>query len=121
MESEHCAGVCLGPVSRGIHLHSYGTHHWFSKHSTNSLTLVAACNNMSSRGRSPSARPLDNGDVDMTNDNAKFVIVSNLTRNVVEDHLRTIFSFYGEISKVELPVYGKCAQQVHNLFLMNNV
>ena len=64
---------------------------------------------MSSRGRSLSPRPLDNGDVDMENDNAKTVIVNNLTRNVVESHLRTIFGHYGEITKIDLPVYGKCA------------
>lgn len=40
---------------------------------------------------------------------AKVVIVTNLTRNVVEAHLRTIFSFYGDITKIDLPVFGKCA------------
>ncbi|PCH41135.1 hypothetical protein WOLCODRAFT_99902 [Wolfiporia cocos MD-104 SS10] len=41
---------------------------------------------------------------------AKVVIVTNLTRNVVEAHLRTIFGFYGEIIKIDLPVFGKSRQ-----------
>lgn len=69
---------------------------------------------MSTRGRSISPHPLRDGDVDMENGNgvdkldAKVVIVTNLTRNVVESHLRTIFGFYGEITKIDLPVFGKC-------------
>ena len=39
---------------------------------------------------------------------ARVVMVTNLTRNVVEAHLQTIFGFYGQILKVDLPVYGKC-------------
>jgi hypothetical protein len=41
-------------------------------------------------------------------DNSKVVVITNLTRNVVETHLKTIFSFYGEITKVDLPLYVKC-------------
>ncbi|TFK27056.1 hypothetical protein FA15DRAFT_679241 [Coprinopsis marcescibilis] len=41
---------------------------------------------------------------------AKVIIVNNLTRNVAEIHLRTIFGFYGEISKIDLPLYGKSGQ-----------
>ena len=71
---------------------------------------------MSARGRSTSPRPLDNqkgddGDVDMDSPdkpNAKVVHVTNLTHNVVEAHLRTIFSFYGEIVKLDLPTFTKC-------------
>ena len=70
---------------------------------------------MSARGRSDSPRPLD-GDVDMGNGNgishekpdAKVVIVTNLTRNVFESHLKAIFGFYGEITKIDLPLFGKC-------------
>ncbi|KIY45846.1 hypothetical protein FISHEDRAFT_23643, partial [Fistulina hepatica ATCC 64428] len=40
----------------------------------------------------------------------RVVIVNNLSKNVVEAHLRTIFSFYGTITKVDLPVYGKSGQ-----------
>lgn len=40
--------------------------------------------------------------------NAKVIHVANLTRNVVESHLRAIFGFYGEITKLDLPIYGKC-------------
>ncbi|KAG6837521.1 hypothetical protein H0H93_007702 [Arthromyces matolae] len=41
---------------------------------------------------------------------AKVVIITNLTRNVAESHLQTIFSFYGTINKIDLPVYGKSGQ-----------
>jgi hypothetical protein len=40
--------------------------------------------------------------------NARVVVVTNLTRNVVEAHLRTVFGFYGDLTKVDLPVYAKC-------------
>ena len=68
---------------------------------------------MSARGRSTSPHPLHDADVDMENGatdkpNAKVVIVTNLTRNVVESHLQTIFGFYGEIAKIDLPIYQKC-------------
>lgn len=39
---------------------------------------------------------------------AKVVIVTNLTRNVVESHLKTIFGFYGHITKIDLPIFVKC-------------
>lgn len=39
---------------------------------------------------------------------AKVVIITNLTRNVVESHLHTIFGFYGPIIKIDLPLFGKC-------------
>lgn len=69
---------------------------------------------MSIRGRSTSPHPLNDSDVDMENGSraenphAKVVIVTNLTRNVVEAHLETIFGFYGEIIKIDLPLFGKC-------------
>lgn len=69
---------------------------------------------MSARGRSISPRPLHDDDVNMSDVDrrdtviAKVVVVTNLTRNVVESHLRTIFGFYGEITKVDLPLFGKC-------------
>ncbi|KAI0375544.1 hypothetical protein BV20DRAFT_933281, partial [Pilatotrama ljubarskyi] len=44
------------------------------------------------------------------NPHAKVVIVTNLTRNVVESHLQTIFGFYGELVKIDLPLYGKSGQ-----------
>ncbi|KAH9899966.1 hypothetical protein C8Q73DRAFT_341514 [Cubamyces lactineus] len=70
---------------------------------------------MSSRGRSLSPRPLRDEDVDMDrspphNPHAKVVIVTNLTRNVAETHLQTIFGFYGELLKVDLPLFGKSGQ-----------
>ncbi|KAF8639700.1 hypothetical protein AX17_000962 [Amanita inopinata Kibby_2008] len=40
----------------------------------------------------------------------KVVIVNNLTRNVVESHLQTIFGFYGHVQKVDLPLFGKSGQ-----------
>ena len=86
---------------------------------------------MSVRGRSTSPHPLrdedvemdtvsNNGKMDLGNSNsnsnsdginkpdAKVVIVTNLTRNVVQEHLQTIFGFYGEIVKLDLPLFGKC-------------
>lgn len=68
---------------------------------------------MSGRGRSLSPRPIRDEDVDMddrspTNSSAKVVIVTNLTRNVLEPHLQTIFGFYGEIVKTDVPLYAKC-------------
>ncbi|KAG6890952.1 hypothetical protein C0995_000909 [Termitomyces sp. Mi166 len=42
--------------------------------------------------------------------NARVIIVTNLTRNVAESHLQTIFSLYGPITKIDLPVYGKSGQ-----------
>ncbi|KAF8233186.1 hypothetical protein L208DRAFT_1422956 [Tricholoma matsutake] len=41
---------------------------------------------------------------------AKVVIVTNLTRNVVESHLQTVFGFYGRILKIDLPLFGKSGQ-----------
>ena len=73
---------------------------------------------MSTRGRSTSPHPLRDHDVDMDADNkvdkphAKVIIITNLTRSVVESHLQTIFSFYGEIIKVNLPLFGKCAWHI---------
>jgi RNA-binding protein with serine-rich domain 1 len=69
---------------------------------------------MSTRGRSISPRPLNDIDIDMENGGgsekpgARVVIVTNLTRNVVETHLQTIFGFYGQITKIDLPLFGKC-------------
>ncbi|KAI0723201.1 hypothetical protein C8Q76DRAFT_614893, partial [Earliella scabrosa] len=45
-----------------------------------------------------------------SNSHAKVVIVTNLTRNVVEAHLQAIFGFYGDIVKIDLPLYGKSGQ-----------
>jgi hypothetical protein len=41
--------------------------------------------------------------------NAKVVVITNLTRNVVQEHLKIVFGHYGEIAQVDLPVYGRCA------------
>lgn len=38
----------------------------------------------------------------------RVVIITNLTRNVVESHLKTIFGFYGHITKIDLPTFVKC-------------
>lgn len=73
---------------------------------------------MSDRGRSISPHPLRDEDVDMDNGQrsprAKVVNVTNLSRNVVEAHLRTIFGFYGEIIKVDMPLFGKCTSFLHH-------
>ncbi|KII95802.1 hypothetical protein PLICRDRAFT_96870 [Plicaturopsis crispa FD-325 SS-3] len=41
---------------------------------------------------------------------AKVIIVTNLSRNVVEVHLQSIFSHYGKIAKIDLPLFGKSGQ-----------
>ncbi len=71
-----------------------------------------------SRGRSTSPHPLHDADVNMEGEkldkpNAKVVIVTNLTRSVVEEHLKTIFSFYGEVTKIDLPLFGKCMSSLY--------
>lgn len=70
---------------------------------------------MSERGRSVSPRPLNDNDIEMDSTelaqdkpHAKVVVVTNLTRNVVETHLRVIFGFYGDLQRVDVPVFGKC-------------
>lgn len=71
---------------------------------------------MSIRGRSKSPRPIQDVDVDMENPKptsqekpeAKVVIVTNLTRNVDQSHLNIVFGVYGQITKIDLPIFGKC-------------
>ncbi|KAF9563712.1 hypothetical protein CPC08DRAFT_748829 [Agrocybe pediades] len=71
-----------------------------------------------SRGRSRTRSPPMDKDADMeidqptSNDKpgARVVIVTNLTRNVVESHLKVIFGFYGHITKIDLPVHPKSRQ-----------
>jgi RNA-binding protein with serine-rich domain 1 len=68
---------------------------------------------MSTRGRSasPQSRGVD-VDMDKQSDakpDAKVIVITNLTRNVVEAHLQAIFGFYGEVVKIDLPTYAKCA------------
>lgn len=74
---------------------------------------------MSERGRSRSPKPLRDADVDMElgddKKDAKVVVVNGLSRNVVHTHLQTIFGFYGEIIKIDLPLYTKCT--VYALFI----
>jgi RNA-binding protein with serine-rich domain 1 len=68
---------------------------------------------MSTRGRSASP-PSRDVDVDMDKQSedkldAKVIVITNLTRNVVETHLQSVFGFYGEVAKIDLPIYVKCA------------
>jgi RNA-binding protein with serine-rich domain 1 len=69
---------------------------------------------MSERGRSRSPKPLHDVDVDMEHGDdkkdAKAVVVNGLSRNVAHTHLQTIFGFYGEIVKIDLPLYTKSGQ-----------
>jgi hypothetical protein len=93
-----------------------------NNHAWTTLTAATTHKLMSLRRPSVSPRPLGD-DVDMENagqekKDAKVVIVTNLTRNVVESHLQTIFSFYGEIIKIDLPLFGKCA---FGVFLSENI
>ena len=67
---------------------------------------------MSTRGRSASPQERD-VDVDMDKkseekSDAKVIVITNLTRNVVEAHIQSVFGFYGEIAKIDLPIYVKC-------------
>jgi hypothetical protein len=67
---------------------------------------------MSTRGRSSSPQSRD-VDVDMDKEpedklDAKVIAITNLTRNVVEAHLQSVFGFYGEVVKIDLPIYVKC-------------
>lgn len=67
---------------------------------------------MSTKGRSASP-PSRDVDVDMERQpdekpDPKVIVITNLTRNVVEPHLQSIFSFYGEVIKIDLPTYVKC-------------
>lgn len=50
----------------------------------------------------------------------KVVVITNLTRNVAETHLSSIFGFYGEVVKIDLPVFGKCKYflSVFSFFLL---
>jgi len=70
---------------------------------------------MSPRG-SASPRPVQDAEMDVDKSpanekpDAKVIIITNLTRNVVESHLHTIFGFYGPIIKIDLPLFGKSGQ-----------
>ncbi|RDB23149.1 RNA-binding protein with serine-rich domain 1 [Hypsizygus marmoreus] len=71
---------------------------------------------MSTRARTASPRGGEDADMDIDRTpsddkpDAKVVIVTNLTRNVVESHLQSIFGFYGRIVKIDLPLFGKSGQ-----------
>jgi hypothetical protein len=54
---------------------------------------------------------------DSSNPDAKVVVITNLTRNVVDAHLQAVFSFYGEIVKIDLPLFGKCLSALSHPFL----
>ncbi|KAF8505683.1 hypothetical protein F5888DRAFT_1837689 [Russula emetica] len=76
---------------------------------------------MSTRGRSASPQSRD-VDVDMEKQSedkldAKVIVITNLTRNVVEAHLQSIFGFYGEVVKVDLPIYVKSGQNKGKAYL----
>lgn len=69
-------------------------------HVTHSLSM--------SRSTSPLEMDIDNKSTKDDKPDAKVVIITNLTRNVVESHLQSIFGFYGRIMKIDLPLFGKC-------------
>ena len=74
---------------------------------------------MSTRSRSGSPQREMDVDMDKPSDSKpepKVVVITNLTRNVVETHLRVIFGFYGEVVKIDLPMYAKCAQDTASPF-----
>ncbi|KAF7313606.1 RNA-binding domain-containing protein [Mycena chlorophos] len=67
---------------------------------------------MSTRGRSPSPRSptMDIDRRDYPSVGLRVVVITNLTRNVAETHLKTIFGFYGDILQIDLPTFGKSGQ-----------
>jgi len=76
---------------------------------------------MSTRGRSASPQSRD-ADVDIDKEpedklDAKIIIITNLTRNVVEAHLQSVFGFYGEVVKIDLPIYVKCVYHMPHFSL----
>jgi hypothetical protein len=105
---------CLCPVR--ISLSRRGSRHVTPCHARratlNHAPITYQLATMSTKGRSvsPPSRDVDM-DMDRHSDgkpDAKVVVVTNLTRNVVETHLQSIFGFYGEVVKIELPIYAKC-------------
>ncbi|KIY68211.1 hypothetical protein CYLTODRAFT_319147, partial [Cylindrobasidium torrendii FP15055 ss-10] len=40
----------------------------------------------------------------------RVVVISNLTRNIVQPHLQAVFSVYGRINKIDIPLYAKSQQ-----------
>jgi len=67
------------------------------------------------RSRSPSLGPgagagkKDNpGENGTDKGNLRVVVISNLSKNIAETHLRNIFSNYGDIRKLDLPLHQKC-------------
>ena len=83
---------------------------------TSPFSLLVLSFTMSDRGRSRSPKPLHDVDVDMEHGDdkkdAKAVVVNGLSRNVAHTHIQTIFGFYGEIVKIDLPLYTKCMVHV---------
>lgn len=74
------------------------------------------------RSRSPSKAPEAVAEKVGENGNtvagtSKVVIISNLSRNVVEVHLRHVFSNYGDIRKVDLPLHHKCQSSPLSLLI----
>ncbi|KAF7331816.1 RNA-binding domain-containing protein [Mycena kentingensis (nom. inval.)] len=59
---------------------------------------------MSARAMSP-GMPLDD-----PRDGPRVIVITNLTRNVAEVHLKAIFGFYGDIVQMDLPTFGKSGQ-----------
>ncbi|KAG8852369.1 hypothetical protein FRB96_008715 [Tulasnella sp. 330] len=55
-------------------------------------------------------RQSDNGRDSATTTAAKVIIIHNLTRNVLEVHLRGVFEHYGKIRKIDFPTYKKSGQ-----------
>ncbi|KIM45837.1 hypothetical protein M413DRAFT_7918 [Hebeloma cylindrosporum] len=70
-----------------------------SRERSKSPSIVAKNADMEVDSHSPAEKP-----------DTKVIVVTNLTRNVVESHLKTIFGFYGHITKIDLPVFGKSGQ-----------
>jgi RNA recognition motif-containing protein len=64
---------------------------------------------MRSRSPSPGAGKKDHaGENGTGKGNSRIIVISNLSKNIAEVHLRHIFSNYGDIRKLDLPLHQKC-------------
>ena len=87
---------------------------WLAIRPTRSVISTKNMSSYSTRGRTQSPRPLNGSDIDMGNENThnkedtKVIIATNLTRNIEEFHLKMVFGVFGEIRKIDLPLFSHC-------------
>lgn len=71
-------------------------------------SINSSLSKMSERDRSLSPQPVEEKNKNK-DDASEAILIKNLSRNVGENHLRAIFGCYGDIDKVDVPIYFKCA------------